>query len=141
MKKSIGIALLVFLGLQACAQKVQPKDVPDAVKASMEKAFPGITAKWEKEEANFEANFSQIGHEMSAVFDPNGTMLETEIEIPVGEFPAKASAYLNEKYKGQKVKEASKITDKDGKVFFEAAFKGKDVLFDADGNFVKEITT
>ena len=105
----------------------------------MEKAFPGIEPKWEKEDANFEASFKKDGHEMSAVFDAYGGLVETETDIPVSELPAKVVTYVNEKYKGKKIKEASKITDQKGKIMFEAALKGKDIIFDADGNFIKEI--
>lgn len=139
MKKSIVLAAITLFGLNACTQKMDPKNVPAPVKAAMEKAFPGIAPKWEKEDATFEASFKKDGHEMSAVFDANGGLLETEAEIAVSELPAKVVTYVNEKYKGEKIKEASKITDQKGKTMYEAALKGKDIIFDADGNFIKEI--
>jgi hypothetical protein len=45
----------------ACKQKFDDSNVPDAVKTSFAKQFPGATAKWAKDEENYEAEFKLNG--------------------------------------------------------------------------------
>jgi hypothetical protein len=40
-------------------------------------------------------------------------------------------------YPGAKISEAGKVTDANGKISYEAEVKGKDLVFDENGNFVK----
>ena len=47
--------------------------------------------------------------------------------------------YVKKTYKEDEVKEASKITDANGTVTYEAEVKGKDLIFDSNGNFIKAI--
>ncbi len=137
--------LFVFLMLSAavsftaCGQKVDASKVPTAVKESFAQHFPGATAKWEKEDGKFEVAFKHQGHEMSALFEANGTMTESEMEMKVSELPANVLAYIKANYSGVSVKEAAKITKANGEMIFEAEIKGKDLLFDMNGNFIEEV--
>ena len=63
-------------------------------------------------------------------------IVETEIEIKVSQLPKNALQYLKDNYKNQKVKEAAKIVTEKGTVIYEAEIKGKDLLFDENGNFI-----
>jgi hypothetical protein len=83
--KKLFIVALIFGGasLSAVAQKLTESQVPVAAKAAFEKKYPGLKASWDKEAANYEANFKQDGKAMSAVIDKNGTIVETETDIPV----------------------------------------------------------
>ncbi len=121
------IVIATFMGVAAMAQKVNSTQVPVAVKASFEKAYPAVkNVKWEKEKSNFEAGFKQGGNEMSAVFKADGTQLETELEIKPADLPATVTAYVKQHYKGATIKEAAKITKANGEVNYEAEVKGKD---------------
>lgn len=140
MKKIIPLAILfIVFAINVNAQKINASKVPAAVKASFAKLYPGVTAKWEKEKGKFEAGFKLNGKEASAVFDANGTMEETEIGMKSAELPAPVLAYVKEHYKGKTIKEAAKITKADGTVNYEAEVAGKDVMFDASGQFIKEV--
>ncbi len=140
MKKLvISCIAIVGISLVGNAQKIDAAKVPAAVKTSFAKQYPGVTAKWEKEGGKFEAGFKQQGHEMSALFDANGTMTESEVAIRASELPSAATSYIKTHYKGSVVKETAKITKANGEVNFEAEIKGKDVLFDVNGNFIKEV--
>lgn len=122
----------------ANAQKIKEAEVPTAVKEGFKKHFASVKAEgWEKEGANFEAEFDLNKVETSALFDPNGNLLETESEIAVAALPNTVTEYLVKNYKGEKVKEAAKITEANGKVKYEAEIKGKDILFDESGNLLK----
>lgn len=108
---------------------------PDAVTTAFAKQYGNIPVKWEKEGNNYEGGFKQNGKETSAVYTGSGKLIETEVAIPVSELPAAAATYLQQQ--GLKAKEAAKITDAAGKVTYEAEVKGKDLLFDANGKFIK----
>ena len=140
MKKiSLTIALGFCLAIVACAQKINASKVPAVVKASFNAAYPGAAAKWEKEDGNYEVNFKNGGRAMSAVMMPNGSIIETETDINISELPVKAAAYVQEHYPGKQIKEASKIVTADRSINYEARVDGKDLIFDADGKFIKEI--
>ena len=140
MKKFMMMAVLaVSVAFSACAQKLKDADVPVAVKASFAKKYPGVTAKWEKEDGKYEAGYKKDGNSMSALFEANGTMTESEMDIKVSDLPATVLAYVKEHYKGKTIKEGAKITKADGTVNYEAEVDGKDVIFDAAGKFLKEV--
>lgn len=132
-------ALAAVITTSACAQKIDASKVPAAVKTAFAKQYPGATAKWEKEDGKYEAGFKQNGNTMSALFGANGTMTESEIDIEVSDLPAAVLAYVKEHYKGKTIKEGAKITKADGTVNYEAEVAGKDVIFDANGKFLKEV--
>ncbi len=132
-------ALAVSIAFSACAQKLKDADVPVAVKTSFAKQYPGAVTKWEKEDGKYEANFKKDGKTMSAMFEPNGVFTESEIDIKVADLPATVLAYVKANYKGKTIKEGAKITKADGTVNYEAEVNGMDVMFDANGKFIKEV--
>lgn len=137
MKKFFSTALGLIATLAVIAQKnIAASVVPAPAKAAFAKAHPNVAGKWEKEDGNYEVSFKEGGKNMSCVIDKSGSIQETETEIAVSELPAPVAAYLAMHYKGIKVKEAASIVKKDGKTVYEAEIKGKDVLFDAQGNLV-----
>lgn len=140
MKKLLVLSTLAtVIVLSACGQKLDASKVPAAVKTNFEKQFPGAAAKWEKEDGKYEVNFKHDGHERSALFEENGAMVESEMEIKETELPAAVLAYVKEHYSGKKIKSAAKITKADGSVNWEANVRGKDAIFDANGNYIKEM--
>jgi hypothetical protein len=139
MKKSKFIAAGLMISLAACAQKVKESDVPAVVKDAFKKTYKDVKdVKWEKEGANFEAEFEIGETDQSVVFDATGQVIETEIEIKVDELPSGVKDYLAKNYKDTKIKEATKITDSKGTITYEAEIKGKDLIFDSTGKFIKE---
>ena len=131
------VAIASSLAFVACAQKLDASKVPAAVKASFAKAYPGAVAKWEKENGKYEASFKKDGNTMSALFETNGTMTESETDIKVSALPAAVLSYVKANYKGKTIKEGAKIIKADGTVMYEAEVDGKDVIFDSNGTFVK----
>ncbi len=137
MKKLILMSLVgVFAGC-VYGQKVNEKDVPASVKATLHKQYPDVNAKWEKEKGNYEANFVSQKKEMSALITPDGKLMETETEIATGELPARVIMYVQKNMNDAKIKEASIIVDASGKKTYEAEVNGKDFIFDETGNFIK----
>lgn len=140
--KNLAIFLAaMFTATFANAQKIQDKEVPASAKTTLKSNYPAATGlKWEKENGNFEVEFEVGETGYSVVFDNAGNILETEIEINSDALPVKAIEYVLKNYAAQKIKEAAKITDAKGTVTYEAEIKGKDLIFDSSGNFIKEIT-
>jgi hypothetical protein len=132
---------LLVVGAVTAIIVLAQTNVPSAVLSSFTKLFPGTTVKkWDREEGKYEANFTKEGKRMSAVFDTNGTLEETETTIPVIELPAPVVPYIRDHYKGSKLEEATMVLKPNGEKIYEAEIKGKDLMFDAKGKFLKEET-
>lgn len=133
MKKLL-VAAAMFSTISCMAQ-----NVPASVKDAFAKTFPNTTVKkWDKEDGGYEANFIKDGKTMSATFDANGKWMETETDIKISELPASATAYIKTNYKDATIKEAAIISNPNTKKMYEAEVKGKDILFDESGKFLKE---
>jgi hypothetical protein len=133
---------LITLGFSTItsAQKVKSTEVPQAVKDALVKNYPSATnVIWEKEKGNFEANWGGRSKEdNSVVFTPDGILVEMVVAIPVAELPAGVATYVKAHYPGAKISEAGKVKDAKGKISYEAEVKGKDLVFDQEGNFLKK---
>jgi len=139
MKKILATIIFGCIALGAWSQKIKASAVPSIVKQSFTNSYPGISPEWENEDGNFEASFKKNGHDMSVVIDHSGTIVETETDILISELPKEAVLYLKTHYKGHTVKEASKIVKNSGEVNYEAMVHGRDVMFDKNGKYLKEI--
>lgn len=134
----MGLALIATSNLMA--QDLKSKDVPQAVKAALMGKYPtAAKVSWEKEKGNYEANWGgKSGEDNSVVFTPAAVFVEIVKAIPVSSLPASIAPYVAVHYKGQKIKEAGKVTDAAGKTMYEAEIKGGDLIFDEKGNFIKK---
>ena len=119
------------------AQKIDESKVPAGAKNGFAKAFPGVKAKWEKEDGDFEAGFTKDGKKMSAVFAADGTWKETETAMVASALPQSIQQYVKKNYPDEKLKEGAEIKKADGTILYEAEIKGKDLIFDAKGTFIK----
>ena len=138
MKKFLFVALATILTTSSFGQKTSEDKIPQVVKDSFKKSCPTVqNEKWEKENQNFEVEFDLNKQEMSALFGPEGKLIETEVEIAIGDLPATIVNYVSKNLSGKKIKVASRITDAAGKESFEAEVDGKDYIFDASGNLMK----
>ena len=137
------LIVIVALGLGvscANAQKMKETDVPAHVKATAFKEYPNIKVeKWEKEGGNYEAEFNVNKVETSVLIDAGGNLIETEVEINVSALPKGVSEYVSKNLAGQKIKEASKISDTKGTITYEAEINKVDYIFDVNGSFIKKV--
>jgi len=139
MKKLALVLAATMIASLSFAQTLKEKGVPAAVKTAFQQKYPNAKeTKWEKENSNFEAEFEINETDYSVLIDASGNILETEIEIDNNALPSNVRDYVSKNYSGQKIKEAAKITDAKGIVTYEAEIKGEDLLFDSNGNFIKE---
>lgn len=140
-QKLLFVCLAVFLSASSLmAQDLKAGEVPANVKTACLKKFPAAKKiSWEKEKGNYEANWGgSSGEDNSAVFTPSGEFVEIVNAIPVSQLPSSVAPYVKSHYKGASIKEAGKVTDAKGKLTYEAEIKGKDLIFDEKGVFIKE---
>jgi hypothetical protein len=139
--KKIKLIMSLFIGgsilLAACSQGLNDSKVPTAVKTSFATDFPGNSPKWDKENSNYEANFKTDGKTMSALYNENGNLRETETDINVSNLPTPVQDYIANNYPGEKIKEAAVISKANGEVNYEAEVNDMDVIFAQDGKFIK----
>lgn len=123
----------------AVAQTVKSSNVPAPAKDALMKKYPEASkVTWEKEKGNYEANWGgKSGEDMSVQFTPAGVFIEQVAAISPSQLPAAVSSYVKAHYKGVKITEAGKVTDAKGSLKYEAEVKGKDLMFDEKGNFLK----
>lgn len=138
--------LLVALGLglaltQADAQKLGAGDVPEHLRNSLERNFGIRDADWDKEGENYEANFEERGKEMSVLFDPAGSVLETEREIEKGKLPKAVIAVLRHDYPDFQLEESA-VIEADGVITYETEVENAeqtfDLIFDAAGKLIRK---
>ncbi|MDB5088279.1 MAG: hypothetical protein JWR09_2273 [Mucilaginibacter sp.] len=136
----IGGALIALTCGSLKAQDLKTSAVPAVVKEALAKKYPEATkVSWEKEKGNYEANWGgKSGEDNSVQFTPTGTFIEIVKAIPIADLPKNVAPYISAHYKGAKIKEAGKVTDAAGKTMYEAEIKGKDLIFDENGNFIKK---
>ena len=143
MKKIIGITAILFAMSSAIfAQENESSEhikVPAVVKTALKQKYPEAkNVGWEKEDGNYEANWGgKSGEDNSVQFTPSGTFIEIVNAIPVKQLPSNVAIYVKQHYNGAKITEAGKVTDAKGNLSYEAEVKGRDVIFDKDGKFVK----
>jgi hypothetical protein len=142
MRKLLLSSLLfaVTMAGKAVAQNLKEKEVPAAVKTAFSMKYPhAAKVSWEKEKGNFEANWGgKSGEDSSVAFTPSANFVEIVVAIPVSQLPADVSPYISKHYHGAKIVEAGKVTDAAGRHMYEAEIKGKDLIFDEKGAFIKE---
>ncbi len=140
MKQRLLVLGALFFVTGLLAQRVKPAALPAAVLEHFEKQFVGAKeAKWEKEGVYYEVEFEVGELEQSAVFDAAGNLIETEVDIAYTSLPAAVKEYLRATYGKAKIKEVTQITDNKGSITYEVEVKGRDVLFDEKGQFLREV--
>lgn len=136
MKKIIAM-LFAGITLVSCGSAV-----PDEVQNALKKKFPKAeSVAWEKENENeWEADFKLDGVEYSASFTPDGTWIETEFDIAVGDLPESVKNTLSTEFKEYKITEAEIVESPNFSGFEVEVKKGKkqwELLLDANGK-IKE---
>ena len=140
MKKTAVTMVVMLFATLSFAQKMKEKNIPANVKSSFQKKYPTATAiKWDKEGEKYEASFDLNKTDNSVLMDAQGNIVETEVEIELTHLPKAVLDYVKTHYAGKQVKEGAKITDAKGTVTYEVEIKGLDLIFDSNGNFIKEI--
>jgi len=137
MKKIFSAASAAgLITISAMGQNLKESQVPAA---AFEKKYPAMKGSWDKEDANYEVNFRQEGKSMSALIENSGTIVEIETGISINDLPESVGKYMEKHYAGIKIKEAARVVKANGDTNYEAEANHKDVVFDANGKFIKEM--
>jgi hypothetical protein len=142
MKRNLlSIIMAIFIISGSCAQDLKSTDVPAVVKSALVKKYPEArNVSWEKEKGNYEANWGgKSGEDNSATFTPAGGFIEIVKAIAISQLPQTVAPYVKAHYNGAAISEAGLVTDAKGNVTYEAEVKGKDLIFDKSGTFIKRI--
>ena len=143
MKKLLTVVVCLTFVAFTYAKKAG-ENVPAAAKSAFAAKFPTAKkVKWSVEKpGEFEVDFTINNVEQSALVDPRGNILETEIEIKESELPQAVKASIAKDFTGYKKDEFTKATDAKGVVAFEMqVIKGKEkfaVEFDANGKLLSK---
>ena len=147
MKKILGLTAILFaLSSTTFAQENEGGgrniNVPAVVKNANMKKYPQSKTKhitWETEKGNYEANWGgKDGEANSVTYTPSGTFIEIVKAVSTKDLPKGVLSYVKEHYKNAKFGDVGKVLDAQGKTSYELEINGKDVIFDDNGNFVKE---
>jgi hypothetical protein len=122
------------------AQHVNQSRLPPAVKAAFTTKYAeAVKVTWKIENGNYEANWGgKSGEDSSAKFTPAGQFVEIVTAIPITSLPAQVAGYVKTHYKNARITVAGKGIDASGGIFYEAEVEGKDLMFDLNGNLIKE---
>jgi len=134
MKAFIILSLIVISNI-AIAQKTS--DIPLAVRQAFARQYTDPKSiKWNVEKDNkYEASFTYHRAHMSAVYNADGSKVETETKIAIDNLPDAARKYAAAK---GKITEAARIIKADGTTVYEAEVDGVDLLFDTAGKFLSQ---
>jgi len=140
MKKSLAVLLFLTTFLLFANTSLQAAKIPAAVESAFKNQYPTITnVKWSKEKKNFEAEFQLNGVKTNVMYDAAGNLVQTELDMPITSIPEKISTYIKTNYPNKSIKEFSKITDAGGNISYEVEFSRHELLFQADGTFLREL--
>ena len=109
------------LASAAGAKEVPVKQVPPAVHTAFQKAYPEAKgAKYSEDtkdgKATYEVEFTDKGKKLEATYSADGTPLEVEETVKVGELPEAVIKSVKEAHPHATVKEAEKVLKPDGTV-------------------------
>jgi len=127
------------------AKKFDKKDLPTAVTAAFQKAYPKATIKGADKEMKDSTLYYEIESvdgktERSFLYLPDGTVFETEEGIEASMLPASVKATISTDYPQGKIKRAEKITRGSTTEFEIKVVAGKEkteVVLDSAGKVIK----
>jgi hypothetical protein len=140
MKANILTGAMLICTNLIFGQKVKEVSVPKAVTLAYHGKYASASGtSWEMEDGMYEVHFKLDRIEYSVVYKTDGSVHETEQTIKITDFPKGVVEYVSKNYPKKKIAEAGKITDANGVVTYEAEVNKKDLIFDAEGKFLRKL--
>lgn len=134
MKNYLALIICTCIISSVFGQKISSDKVPSLVTAKFSTMYREIgVINWEKENGNYEANFSNNGLETSVIIDAKGNLVETETAFGFNSLPKPAQDYTSKYYPDVKATGIFKIVDAAGVISYEIEIGGKEILFDQKG--------
>lgn len=142
MKKIILVLLTCLISLLSFTQKIHPTaQVPSKIQIAFKKMYPkALIQKWNDESPIWEAKYVNGAEKGAISFNANAKVVETELVIQESQLPANRSIqkYVKRFYPQERIKGCEKITKANGMITYEIQVEGKELVFDAKGNFKEE---
>ena len=136
MKKLL-LIIYIFVSMSAFAQL----GIPGNVQNTFNEIYPNSTNLiWATEQGFFIPAFTNNNVPTKLLMDLKGAVLHTSVKIAPSALPAVSSSFIAANYPGQTVSDAELITMKSNFIRYEAIVGGKDLIFDADGKFIRIVT-
>lgn len=144
MKNSnIFFIIASFFLITSCSKdsdELKSSDIPKAVEENFNNEYPNSqNAEWEKEGDYYEVEFETGGVEKTVVYDKNGSVISTEIEIAISKLPATITNYINKNHSDYTIEEAEREENKEG-IFYEVELEKEDdeieLIFNSEGKFI-----
>ncbi|TRO66488.1 PepSY-like domain-containing protein [Christiangramia sabulilitoris] len=139
---SLLTVICLISGMLSCQKKKE--DVPEAVKVSFQKKYPGEDdPDWEKDDHGYwESHFKKKGEKYRADFKADGTWVETENDIKKQNLPDAIKKVIREKYSKLEITEVEHVLNAKKGEFYDVEFKqkgkNKDIMFRKDGTEMNE---
>ena len=141
MKKLILVLAIACLFVQAQAQKLAPKEVPEAVAAAFKQGNPNVKiVAWNKAGGSYMAMFKSEKMEVVATYDVEGKLMNTLTQVAVADLPPTVMEYFKTTYPKSKVEKALKMTNALSVITsYQLKTSEMLLLFKPDGSFSKEV--
>jgi hypothetical protein len=148
MKKLVFVFLLLSGAvLIANAQdqnklKVDPKDVPQSVKAAFENAFANASnVEWKMKDGKYKAKFELSGQKQFAELSNSGEVLSTGMKVEKDQLPSVVSDAVRTGNANKGIEEVYKV-EKGGQTHYMVKLEGNPerLMYTADGKLLKEKT-
>lgn len=142
MTMALGTLLAVIGQANAGEKELSKNQVPKAVIAAFEKAFPEAKeVEFEQEifqgKLAYEVEYKENGKEYEFLYSAEGVLLQKEEEIDVAKLPKPVVEAIKQAYPKAKIEEAEKLMKPDGTLTgYEVEIKadGKEIELELDVN-------
>jgi hypothetical protein len=141
MNKIIFLSLIAVIGLSACNQAGNTRQVPTNISEAFSKLHPTATIlKWNDEPPIWEAKYKDGGEKGAVSFNSKAEITETELVITESQLPNATviPSYIKLHYPNDNIKGCEKVTKQDGSITYEIQVTGKEIVFDASGKYLSE---
>jgi hypothetical protein len=135
--KKVLIALMMAGSFPVIAQKLETSKIPVLAQSTFAKTYPTITdVKWENQDGNYKANFTDGPTKIRAVFNDKGERIQTEYPMEVKQTPGVITRYIEQNYKGEKIESLTRIDKPGTPPNYLTVVNGKNLLFGPNGQFI-----
>lgn len=141
MKKIVILCAFALISLFACNQAAKTREVPANISEAFTQLHKNATIlKWNDEPPIWEAKYKD-GEEKGAVsFNDKAEVVETELVISESQLPNASVIpdYIKAHYPNENIQGCERISKQDGTHTYEIQITGKEIVFDAEGNYITE---
>ena len=139
--KTFAFTAIAIWTIAACQPVKKEAAVPEKITTAFKTIHPNATdIRWIQEPSIFEAKFRDGEMQGAISFNDQAEVVETEEVIREEQLPNHAGIldYIKSNYNGETIQRSEKIIKRDGIVMYELQITGKELIFDAEGNFSEE---